>query len=62
MNFLLLFSTFLWLMLCIVCIKICYRAIRYRDTGTSKQWSLIIALAIGSLIALKYAAETIANK
>lgn len=62
MNYLLLFSIFLWLMLCIVCIKICYRVIRYRDTGSSKQWALVIALAFGSLIALKYAAEAIVNK
>lgn len=61
MNYLLLFSIFLWLMLCALCIKICYRVIRYRDTGTSKQWSLVIALAVGSLIALKYAAENIIN-
>ena len=62
MNYLLLFAIFLWLWLCVVCIKICYRVIRYRDTGTSKQWALVIALAVGSLIALKYAAESIVNK
>jgi len=62
MNYYILFALFLWFVMCLVCIKICYNAIKHRETGTSKQWALVVALGLGTLLALKFGADYFVNK
>ncbi|HIU64952.1 MAG TPA: hypothetical protein IAB06_07975 [Candidatus Avacidaminococcus intestinavium] len=61
MNYFLLLAILLWLLLCLACLKLCYRVLKYRDRGTPKTWAFIVATGLGTLLALKYAATYIIN-
>ena len=61
MDSLIVFSLVLWLSLCAASGRLCYRAVRYRETGTAREWALVVALCLGTLISLHKAIERLFN-
>lgn len=59
MNYFLLLAILLWGIMVLSGFKICYDVIKHHTKGSRKDWALIVACGIGSLISLKFAADFI---
>lgn len=53
----LLFACFLFGLLCAVCLRGLYRAVKYRTGFTSKEYALLTALFIGTILSLYIALQ-----
>lgn len=53
----LLFASFLFGLLCAVCLRGLYRAVKYRTGFTSKEYALLTALFIGTILSLYIALQ-----
>lgn len=53
----LLFACFLFGLLCAVCLRGLYRALRYHQGFTAKEYALLTALFIGTLLSLYIALQ-----
>ncbi len=56
----LLFSLFLFGLLCALSIKGIYRAWKYKEAFTAKDYALLVALSLGTLLSLYMGARNIA--
>ena len=57
-----LFAIFLFGVLCAICAKGIYRAIKYKQSLSSQEYALLTALAISIIIALYAGGSSIVNK